>query len=61
MSEAIEITDGLVPISSDEIAAVSGGVIPLAVAALYAGGFTTGVAAGWTFMSYVFGSRHCSV
>ncbi|WP_371876417.1 class IIb bacteriocin, lactobin A/cerein 7B family [Pseudoduganella chitinolytica] len=53
--------ENLRTLSMEEIDDISGGVIPLAVAALYAAGFTSGVAAGWTFMSFAYGTRHCSV
>ena len=44
---------GIQVLSNGEIDEVSGGVVPLAVAIYYTGGFVVGVVGGWSFGSLI--------
>ncbi|MEI6858336.1 MAG: class IIb bacteriocin, lactobin A/cerein 7B family [Shewanella sp.] len=50
----VDKTSEIRVLSSDELGAVNGGVIPLAVAVYYSAGFVAGVVGGWTFGKEIF-------
>lgn len=54
IATAVEFQPCVQELTNEELQLVSGGVIPLAVAVYYAGGFASGVVAGWVVGSALF-------